>query len=415
MIAVFVLLFVACCLSTVVCDLNMVDHTGESKLLKKRNPVKKHVSGSTPYVGSIVSAQFMCSVPCEKNWFLQLVKLNYPNSESRSDNGATVLQTLLPPADTVLRQFEVFTAYDSTSRLYTVVASDYPNEGSATFWTYTIANDISAATPVQENVVLTFPTSTSPFPLNYGKLKLTRVLNAGVDGSLIAIFSNGEIHSVDVANAQSKLLTRVFSDSQLLSTSFPQTSWSSYYDGVSRTIKTVTTSSNQALLYTTDMQTLQTTNVAMILPQGMNNVNQFSPQTFFDAHSVTLPDGTTQLLQFSESLYNIGFDFATYVDTTTGQLGGGVDNLMEYEVEFACNSAVYQCDMWRTTTVDPINNLVYFQAHYAPEGMSSDQLNLYVMGFTTSVVDPVPYPYINVVVESMVYGYTGYQFVLVSN
>jgi hypothetical protein len=147
----------------------------------------------------------------------------------------------------------------------------------------------------------------------------------------------------------------------------------------------------------------------------LNNVNQFSPQTFFDAHSVTLPDGTTQLLQFSESLYNIGFDFATYVDTTTGQLGGGVDNLMEYEVEFACNSAVYQCDMWRTTTVDPINNLVYFQAHYAPEGMSSDQLNLYVMGFTTSVVDPVPYPYINVVVESMVYGYTGYQFVLVSN
>ena len=408
------ILFLAC-LSAVMCDLNMVDHTGESKLLKKRNPVKKHLSGSTPYVGSIVSAQFMCSVPCEQNWFLQLVKLNYPNSESISDNGATVLQTLMPPANTVLRQFDVFTAYDSTSRLYTVVAGDYPNEGSATFWTYTIANDISAATPVQENVVITYPTSTSPFPLNYGKLKLTRVLTAGVDSSLIAIFSNGEIHSVDVANAQFKLLTRVFSDAQLLSTSFPQTSWSSYYDSTSRTIKTVTTASNQAFLYTTDMQTLQTTNVAMILPQGINNVNQFSPQTFFDAHSVTLPNGSTQLLQFSESLYNVGFDLVTYVDPTTGQLGGAVDNLMEYEAEFACNSVVYQCDMWRTTAVDPINNLVYFQAHYAPEGMSSDQLNLYVLGFTTSVVDPDPYPYVNVVVESMTYGYTGYQFVLVSN
>jgi hypothetical protein len=64
------------------------------------------------------------------------------------------LQVLTPPADVSLRSFETYTAFDSATRTFIVVAADYPEAGGATFWTSTVSDDISSVTPVDQDARL---------------------------------------------------------------------------------------------------------------------------------------------------------------------------------------------------------------------------------------------------------------------
>ena len=141
--------------------------------------------------------------------------------------------------------------------MYSVAIADYPEAGKATFFVSQINDDVSAATPKYESVTLTYPVSSSPYPLNVATLKMTRMIN-GPNGNTLVMFTNGEIHQLDLDNKQFKKVSSIFSDADLLSPSFPHASWAQLYDAPSNKLFSVLTSSNNAYLVTTDMNTLVT-------------------------------------------------------------------------------------------------------------------------------------------------------------
>lgn len=81
---------------------------------------------------------------------------------------------LLPPAPTAVRSFQTLTSYDEKTRTFAVVATDFPKETQATLWVSTINNNVDQTTPVYTSLVVDYPKSSAPFPLNYINLELSR-------------------------------------------------------------------------------------------------------------------------------------------------------------------------------------------------------------------------------------------------
>jgi hypothetical protein len=233
------------------------------------------------------------------------------------------LQILTPPADASLRSFETYTAFDSATRTFIVAAAEYPEAGGATFWTSTVSDDISTVTPVDQEVYIKYPASTSPYPLNVSPLKLSRVQHLG-ESRILCIFTNGEIHTVDIKNKSLQVRARLNTDEQMLSQAYPHATWSHVYDKDSNSLWSVVTAGTPAYLVKTDMDSYKVSDrIAMTLPKSLifdiNHQDSFSPETFINAHMVKVNStAAAQLMVSLESLDNVGFDEITFVDTTTG-------------------------------------------------------------------------------------------------
>ena len=162
------------------------------------------------------------------------------------------LQVLTPPADVSLRSFETYTAFDSATRTFIVVAADYPEAGGATFWTSTVSDDISSVTPVDQDVYINYPASSSPYPLNVAPLKLSRIQHLG-NNRVLCVFTNGEIHTVDIPNKSLQIRARLNTDEQLLSAANPHAIWSHVFDKESNAMWSVVTAGTPAYLVKTDI------------------------------------------------------------------------------------------------------------------------------------------------------------------
>lgn len=386
---------------------NVVVASSQEKLVKVVD--KKNPNGKTVVMnGAIVAAQFMCNAPCGSNWYLTISRTNLYNQVGVETN--TMLQELLPPAPTAVREFETFTSYDETSRQFAVVAADFPKATQATLWVSTINNAVDQTTPVYTEVVVQYPDSTSPFPLNDVPLKLSRVLFVGSTDHLIAIFTNGEIHRLDLASGSFKLLARLNSDEQLLSTEYPHATWSHVFDKESKVIRSVVTGGVNAYLLQTDLATFTVSDrISLTMPKGITS--GFSPETFINAHMVrensTLP---YRLMVSLESLTNVGFDEYTFVDTTTGVMGGANagDNLMEDNILLDCSESAKTCDKWQVSAFDPETNRLFFQGHDVTSDVPT--LSLYTLQFFYYEVQKQWGVVIDINM-ALSYGYTGFQFV----
>jgi len=367
--------------------------------------VSADAANSITLTGAIVSSQFTCVAPCAANWNLVISKtdtvtqLDVPND--------VVLQELLPPANADLRSFETFTAYDEKSRNFAVIAADYPKVAHGTFWVSTLNNDLTAATPVLQEVTIEYPVSSAPYPLNVAHLKMSRLIN-GADGVLYATFTNGEVHVVDVANKSMKRIFSVISDDKLLSNNYPAASWSQVYDPEQNALWSVVIAGASAYVVKSDMATLTNGDwIELTQVKGMRT--GLSVETFINAHMVKLDEnGPTRLVVMMESINdNVGFDEIVWVDTTTGQLGNIAANLMEYNCLLTCPA--FECDRLRVSSFDPVTKKLYFQGHLVNPNKTFTLSLFYVYFFMSKITGTWEATVAPAAMAA--YGYSGHQYV----
>lgn len=116
----------------------------------------------------------------------------------------------------------------------------------------------------------------------------------------MCVFTNGEIHTVDIPNKSLQIRARLNTDEQLLSAAYPHATWSHVFDKESNAMWSVVTAGTPAIF-------------------DINHQDSFSPETFINAHMVKVNStAPAQLMVALESLDNIGFDEITFLDTKTG-------------------------------------------------------------------------------------------------
>jgi hypothetical protein len=359
--------------------------------------------------GAIVSAQFYCTKnPCEENWQLGLARTDM-NAASNTPNDV-FLQVYLPPANTAERKFEVFTAFDENSRVFVTVAADYPQAQSMTVWASTVSAEIDVAYPVVAGAVVAYPVSSSPYPLNVMPLKISRLI-CGPDGVSYVTFTNGEVHRIDPSTGAFTLVASIVPDALQLGTTHPYATWGQVYDAASNSLFSVVFGANEAYLATTSLATFTTAPYLPLINPGTGPMKLFAPDTFINAHMLDLPDGSRRLMLCTESLDNVGFDQMNFVNMTSGQLEGPVENLMsDANIILSCDEAVYQCDKWRVSTWDASTSTLWFQGHFQDP---NEGPVVKMFGLTFELIREtgrLGY-YINSAPAYISYGYTGYQFV----
>lgn len=321
------------------------------------------------------------------------------------------IQELLPAGPKEDRSFESFTTYDTASRTYSVVVPQFPSVGRATFWSSTISSGINGAEPIYNSVEITYPVSRSPAPLNVARLEIARLIS-GPDGRLFTVFTNGEVHSVDIASGEFKFRYSLISDEDQLDVKHPSSTWGHIFEAGSGLLRSVVMSGNEAYVISSNIDGgAVVSSQKMSMPQGQNRLNEFSPETFVNLHSLKMDDTSEPLvLVLLESLPNVGFDQVDFLNLTSGQLDAANPNLMSDNIVLKCDLGINGCDMWRNSALDDVNKKLYFQAHVVDEKHGYGDLYLVEMGFSYSITGRVTW-YTNVIGSALWYGYSGMQFV----
>ena len=326
------------------------------------------------------------------------------------------LQQYLPPANTVERGFKAFTAFDKDTKIFTTVAADFPTPHTMTIWTSSISgSDVSSvkATPVLNGVKVAYPAASSPAPLDFVPLKLSQIVNAP-NGALLAVFTNGEVHSLDVEGGKLTLLHKLISDEKALSVDNPTTYGSHTFDFDRNGLWSVVSAGMYAYVVFTDFKTgtvgeWRQLDANMKMDPGKEAVTtDFSPEWFINAFIADFNDGNgNQLMVELQSVSDdIGFDLMTFVNTTSGLLTGPVYNMMNYNIVLQCKS--YQCDTDRTSTFDPVGKTVYFQGHSMASGQQGT--------LTLSALAPQTLPngkpsyYVTTTNPALPNGHAGFQY-----
>ncbi len=326
------------------------------------------------------------------------------------------IQEYLAPAPEVERNFDVFTAYDKDSKTYSTVAVDFPTRGTLTVWTSSISGTDAGsmkATPILSGVQINVPLPSGPAPLNINPLKLSKVVS-GPNGGLLAIFTNGEVHVLDVNNKQFTLLHKLISDERALAVDHPTTRHGHVFDSERNGLWSIVSGGMFSYVIFTDFKTnsvgewLQL-DANMKLDPGANAVTtDFSPEWFINAMMVDAGDGKgNQLMVEIQSVSDdVGFDLLTFVNTTSGLLNGPVYNLMNYEIVLQCQS--YNCDTQRNSAYDPVSKSVYFQGH--SESISTaGNIVIGALGFDI-LKNGMPSYYVWQPNPNADFGYVGYQY-----
>lgn len=322
------------------------------------------------------------------------------------------LQQYLPPAVEAERSFSSFGAYNTKTKVYTTVAAGYPSADTLTLWTSSISGtdalSVSChvvfsfsgmlmwflyqmkATPILNGVKVQFPVSSAPAPLNYLPLKVAKVVTGPNDG-ILAIFTNGEVHSLDVDSGKLTLLHKLIPDDKALDVSHPWTAGAHIFDLEKNGLWSVVSAGMYSYLIFTDYKTFQSTewlklDAGIKCDPGVDSTSEdFSPETFVNAMLIDTGNGQgTRLMLQLESLDSIGFDMLTWVDTTTGKFTGEgpMENLMGDNIVLRCLTP-YDCDKNRQSTYDPTTKTVWFQGHLVG-GSNDGSLAINGLGFDTS-------------------------------
>lgn len=240
-----------------------------------------------------------------RRYTYNLVSMDYTSGQ------VNVIQELLPSGLKAVRNFESFTAFDSATRTVYVAAADAPELSYCTVWQSTISGAVDAATPVFKQVQMKYPISASPAPLNVAHLELSRIV-VGPSSRLFAIFTNGEVHEMDLAKGTFSFAYALVSDELQLGVTHPYMTWGHVYDSDARIMWSVAMAASDAYLMSSSLESGNKTSwIKMAMPQGDNS--GFSPETIINMHMVKVDNGPAKVLVMMESLANTGFDQVSHL------------------------------------------------------------------------------------------------------
>lgn len=366
-------------------------------------------TGSGSNTGVILSTYFYCEIPCQEKMGMYLGTTDGVSPTRR-------IQSYLPSTVVEERQFDTFSAWDPATKTFTTVAAEYPRQSTLTLWTSTVSGtslDTMEATPVISALEVAYPISSSPAPLNNIKLVLAKVIQ-GPNGGLLAIFTNGEVHALDVKTGTFSLLHKLIADSRALEVDFPSTSSAHVFDFDRNGMWSVVSAGINAYVVFTDFTTKTVgdwvqMNANMLLDPGKDAVEtDFSPEFFINAMMVEAADnkGKRLLLQL-ESLNDVGFDMLTFVNTTTGVFEGPEYNLFPEGIVFECQS--FNCDMKRVSAFDPVSKTIWFQGHVST-GDNEGNICINQLTFETTPVAGIASWYVATPNIDADFGFTNFQF-----
>jgi hypothetical protein len=329
-------------------------------------------------------------------------------------NDVQLLQ-LLPEAPYAARDFQesVFTAYDANTRTFVTVADSYPAAGSATTWSSTLAPNLDSAAPTVSGAKVAYPVSSSPFPLNVEPLALSRVLFAK-DSLLLAVFTNGEVHSFNVTTGTFAKLLDLIPAAQQLGPTHPFATAAQAYDPTTDSLLSLVFAASDAFAVETNLASFTNKGwVALSYPEVDPEGTNIPLENFISAHVMDLPDGSHNFVVTTESINNNqGFDQILAVNLTSGVFDGPVFNLMNYEVLLECPAM--ECDMARVSCWDPANFRLYFQGHTI---VGDDEINLSIssLGFDLGAATGNLQYYVNEQISIAAPGYSGFQWATYEN
>lgn len=356
--------------------------------------------------GAIVST--MLYYEGNQMYCLQLCALDYLTENY------VFLQELIPSK--VQLEVRTFTTYDESSRTITVLADHYPSAASATFWVSTLNEFVNVSTPALTEVTIQFPVSRSPFPLDVAPLQISRMLNIG-NGKRVAIFTNGEVHEIDLVNKQFTFLYSLISDEKQLSVSFPAFVSGHVYDASTDRIWSIVEEENQFYAMSSQVTAAGydvSPWVQLKLPSNMLQIVAFSPESTMNMHAVVAQDGgpVKILVQIASITNNAGFDLIVFVDTESGQLSEYPSgNMMSENCMFLCDATnMHDCDFWQNSAWDQVHRTLYFQGHYIDPQSGQPTTKMFYLTFDDNKINGNLTWYFNTY-EEMPFGIAGFQYV----
>ena len=226
-----------------------------------------------------------------------------------SSSDFKIIQELLPSGIKASRNFESFTAYDESSRTISVAAVDFPSVSSCTLWQSVISGDATTTTPVVVAKEIKYPVSRSPAPLNVAHLKFSRLI-VGPSSTLFAVFTNGEVHEINLEEGTFSFKYSLVSDELQLGVTHPYLTAGHVYDRDADTMWSIAMGASDAFLMSSSLKSGNVSSwTTMAMPQGDNS--GFSPETVTNMHLVKVDSGPAKVMVLMESLHNVGFDQVT--------------------------------------------------------------------------------------------------------
>lgn len=376
----------------------MKERQAEFKKAMAKKGLKTNPGTTT---STIVAAQLRCHGYLCPQWALDITREDLYAADGT--NPEWQLTELLPLAPTWQRMPSIVTDYDADSRLYTVCVVSYPAPGVDTYFTASIADDISAAKIVNNNVIVAHPDATSNNP---GSMTLVRMFDSPApDGGIVSIFSDGSVYNLDIVSKQYTLIANLKSSSTVKSA---QVTNAHVFDGLvlksflfdSKTLKTY--------LVKIDLSASPATVTAplLLLPvQGGGSGLEMA----VNAHIIDNGQGTNILAV----VFAGQFDQIIQVDETTGAQIPVIFSITQANEDYPsvlyCDDNTKDCDtVWTTSAYDPAAKLLYVQAHWIDESDDQYFTTVYVQSWMNQVAGTFAYwdP-----VTMTDFGLSGYQWV----
>jgi len=310
----------------------------------------------------------------------------------------------LPYAPTYQRSFMSYTAFDAASRLYTLVATDYPESGIDSYWSVTINGAVNATTPVMSNVMVPHPDASVSNP---GKLTLIRLMQVST-GNVVAVFTDGSVHSIDLVGQKYTKIASIIPSGASYSDLAVTTAH--VMDGL-KLKSFLVDARDQTYLVVTDFSVSPatvSTPLAIVAIKGQ-------PGKEIPMAAVMMANGAPGSAQQLVLIMHGNFDSISWVDETTGEqnpMFASMTNGPTTPCEFTCDTNTKDCDMWNMQAYDPVANALYFQAHDVSNGDDDvPPAAIMQLAMTQSAATKAWYPVSFVVAEPVQFGYMGYQWV----
>jgi hypothetical protein len=363
---------------------------------------KNQVKGDYNVDGSMVLGRVECVGYLCPQWKLMITR--YDVQQELKTPNMYDLQELLPLAPTAQRSFNVLTAYDVSSRQFSIAFCDYPQKGIDTYFTATVSNGIDGTTPILSNVMVPHPDASIG---NTGKISMVKIVSVN-QNYLVATFNDGNIYQVDIKNQKYIKLGSLFNGAYFLTTAH-------VLDTDASTLHVFVTDLQEDESYLINVD-LSTSGIAIAsdpiqIGHIQGELGKSIPLNAF-MYSGVGSNNTTQLLLMQYG----NFDTISFIDTTSGAITPLISNMaggsgMNGVAEIYCNTATKDCDLWSTASIDPITQDLYFQAHDMSEGDDDPVASIYKFGFLENRITKIYYPNCFATETFVQFGFYGYNFV----
>lgn len=315
-----------------------------------------NLQGRKDIQSTIVGAQLRCQGYLCPQWALDVSRWDLePLCDECSQE--TNLVELLPLAPTFQRKPRIFTDYDPSSHVYTVTVQSYPGPGVDTYFTVSIADDISSAKILQNNVIVGHPDASVNNP---GSMKLIRAFDSpDPNGGIVSIFDDGSVWNLDLLSKQYTRIGSIKSDSSVKDCVVTN---AQVFDGNVLKSFLVQEDELKSYLVTLDITTgVATAPVALLPVQGGGSDTELP----VNAHIIDNGLGTNILAVIMAGQFDQIIQVDEKVGTQTPIIFSITQDNEDYPSVLYCDTNTKDCDtVWTTSAYDASTKQLYMQTHY---------------------------------------------------